>query len=620
MSHFYQRLELLERLKVPGLTSENNEEFEIYLPDDRIIMYHRNETYLDLAKKIFGETNSLEYVVVETEGELYGMSEKTYLPIDVDLNTEFITVNDPQGNNVLQRSGAILLGLCCQSIFGAKLIKLGLELDGFFCDFIPENNEQITADDFNIISEFANIIINDKCSFRKEYVSREDLMQIFNHSQEKLQYINDNVRTVGCGVHVCGAIIEITDGPCVPHTGYIKELKCTQIIPSYDLDTAYSMKFIRIYGKAICNYEPGANDKPANDKPANDEPANDEPANEPSNDEPQNNPCKDITLSPKEQIIPKASISSITPINVIDKELNENDHRVIGKNQKLFFFHEYSPGSCFFLPHGAIIYNNLVNFIKKEYHKRGFLEVMSPNIFNKKLWEISGHWEHFKKNMFHLNVDDTEYAMKPMNCPCHCLMFDHIPRSYKELPLRLADFGVLHRNEIRGALTGLTRVRRFQQDDAHIFCKEDQIESEIDNCLSFLTHVYGIFGFGFKFALSTRPLEEYAGTIEMWEKAESQLESSLNKNNFEWSFNQGDGAFYGPKIDIRIEDSVGKNHQCATIQLDFNLPIQFDLSYQKADGSRGRPIMIHRAILGSVERMIAILTENYKGKWPFWLS
>ncbi|EDL82978.1 threonyl-tRNA synthetase, isoform CRA_b [Rattus norvegicus] len=302
------------------------------------------------------------------------------------------------------------------------------------------------------------------------------------------------------------------------------------------------------------------------------------------------------------------------------EEAKNRDHRKIGRDQELYFFHELSPGSCFFLPKGAYIYNTLMEFIRSEYRKRGFQEVVTPNIFNSRLWMTSGHWQHYSENMFSFEVEKEQFALKPMNCPGHCLMFDHRPRSWRELPLRLADFGVLHRNELSGALTGLTRVRRFQQDDAHIFCAMEQIEDEIKGCLDFLRTVYSVFGFSFKLNLSTRP-EKFLGDIEIWNQAEKQLENSLNEFGEKWELNPGDGAFYGPKIDIQIKDAIGRYHQCATIQLDFQLPIRFNLTYVSHDGDdKKRPVIVHRAILGSVERMIAILTENYGGKWPFWLS
>ncbi|XP_026679694.1 threonine--tRNA ligase, cytoplasmic isoform X3 [Diaphorina citri] len=303
----------------------------------------------------------------------------------------------------------------------------------------------------------------------------------------------------------------------------------------------------------------------------------------------------------------------------LQEEAAKRDHRKIGREQELFFFHELSPGSCFFQPKGAFIYNTLVEFIRSEYRKRGFQEVVSPNVYNVKLWQTSGHWAHYSENMFSFDVENETYALKPMNCPGHCLIFDHRVRSWRELPLRMADFGVLHRNELSGALTGLTRVRRFQQDDAHIFCTVEQIGDEIVGALDFLRNVYSIFGFTFNLRLSTRP-EKYLGELEVWNKAEKQLEASLNSFGEPWTENPGDGAFYGPKIDITITDALKRPHQCATIQLDFQLPIRFNLAYVNEKGEKNRPVMIHRAILGSVERMVAILTESYAGKWPFWIS
>ncbi|KAF2351852.1 Threonine-tRNA ligase class IIa, partial [Trinorchestia longiramus] len=290
-----------------------------------------------------------------------------------------------------------------------------------------------------------------------------------------------------------------------------------------------------------------------------------------------------------------------------------------GIQQKLYFFHELSPGSCFFTPRGAHIYNSLINFIKNEYRKRGFQEVISPNVYNTKLWQTSGHWQHYAENMFCFEVEKEKYALKPMNCPGHCLMFNHTSRSWRELPLRMADFGVLHRNELSGALTGLTRVRRFQQDDAHIFCTPSMIKAEITAALDFLQSVYKTFGFEFNLCLSTRP-EKYMGDLQLWDEAEKQLKETLDDFGKEWKLNPGDGAFYGPKIDITVTDALRRLHQCATIQLDFQMPIRFDLNYVSESGEKKRPVIIHRAILGSVERMIAILTESYAGKWPFWLS
>lgn len=305
-----------------------------------------------------------------------------------------------------------------------------------------------------------------------------------------------------------------------------------------------------------------------------------------------------------------------------DQELDRpNDHRKIGQEQSLFMFDgEYAPGCGFFLPRGAHIYNTLMEYLRSEYRKRRYKEVITPNMFNCTLWEKSGHWQHYAENMFTCDLSETEkHGWKPMNCPSHCRIFDHTSRSWRDLPLRFADFGVLHRNEASGALTGLTRVRRFQQDDAHLFCAPEQIEQEIANSIDFMRTVYDNFDFSFSLCLSTRP-ESYMGELSLWDNAETSLKRVLENTGLEWSMNEGDGAFYGPKIDITIKDSTGKAHQCATIQLDFQLPIRFDLKYVKPDSSFGRPIIVHRAIFGSIERFIAILCENFAGHWPFWLS
>uniref|UniRef100_A0A8C6V041 threonine--tRNA ligase n=1 Tax=Neogobius melanostomus TaxID=47308 RepID=A0A8C6V041_9GOBI len=383
------------------------------------------------------------------------------------------------------------------------------------------------------------------------------------YNKFKCRILNEKVTTPTTTVYRCGPLIDLCRGPHVRHTGKIKAMKIYKNSSTYWEGRADMETLQRIYGISF----------------------------------PDSKMLKEWER--------------------FQEEAKNRDHRKIGKDQELFFFHDLSPGSCFFMPRGAYIYNTLMDFIRGEYWQRGFQEVASPNIYNSKLWETSGHWQHYNENMFSFPVEEEVFALKPMNCPGHCLMFSHRPRSWRELPLRLADFGVLHRNELSGALTGLTRVRRFQQDDAHIFCTMEQIEKEMKECLDFLRCVYDVFGFSFQLDLSTRP-ENYLGDISVWNQAEKQLENSLNEFGEPWKLNPGDGAFYGPKIDIKIKDAIGRYHQCATIQLDFQLPIRFNLT--KDGDDKTRPVIIHRAILGSVERMIAILTENYAGKWPLWLS
>ncbi|KAJ2484927.1 hypothetical protein EV174_002065 [Coemansia sp. RSA 2320] len=331
------------------------------------------------------------------------------------------------------------------------------------------------------------------------------------------------------------------------------------------------------------------------------------------------------------------------------KEAALRDHRVLGKEQKLFMMHPWAPGSGFILPHGQRMVNAVMTMIRRKYAKYGFDEVSTPLMYNRRLWETSGHWENYRNDMFtissstasagaaskplgreccgqnHVDHDDEhsaqpEFGLKPMNCPGHCLIFASEQRSYRDMPIRYADFSPLHRNEIAGALTGLTRVRKFHQDDGHIFCSREQVAGEIEKCLQLIGEMYEVFGFeSYELALSTRP-QSYMGDISEWDEAEDALKQALESSGRPWVLNIGDGAFYGPKIDVRVQDALGRKHQTATIQLDFQLPQRFQLKYTGADGQSHRPVMIHRAVLGSMERMLAILIEHWGGKWPFWIN
>ncbi|KAF2230686.1 class II aaRS and biotin synthetase [Viridothelium virens] len=312
------------------------------------------------------------------------------------------------------------------------------------------------------------------------------------------------------------------------------------------------------------------------------------------------------------------------------------DHRELGISSSLFTSSIYSPGSPLFLPNGAYVFNRLVSFLRAQYALFGFREVVTPTIYKKSLWERSGHWENYADDMYEVTGrgargtknntateqdQDEEFGLKPMNCPGHCLLFGSEKRSYRDLPIRYADFSPLHRNEISGALSGLTRVRRFHQDDGHIFCRNSQILEEISNTLRFIGMVYDTFKLGpYKLVLSTRPEDHYIGTVNEWDKAEAQLREALDASGREWSINDGDGAFYGPKIDIILKDSDGKEHQTATVQLDFQLPQRFELSYDTPESGTDRPVLIHRAIFGSLERFMALLIEHYNGRFPFWIA
>jgi threonyl-tRNA synthetase len=351
-------------------------------------------------------------------------------------------------------------------------------------------------------------------------------------------------------------------------------------------------------------------------------------------------------------VTPSSGVAANARLNptASDPHTPPTDHRALAQTHNLFITSPYSPGSPLILPNGAYVFQKLQSFLRAQYPQFGFQEVITPIIYKKSLWEKSGHWENYAEDMFSVQGrgttahipeaeggEDGEFGLKPMNCPGHCLLFRDEIKSYRDLPVRLADFSALHRNEISGALTGLTRVRRFHQDDAHIFCRPDQILTEIEQTLKFVGMVYSTFGLGpYKLLLSTRPKDSYIGTVEEWDRAEEQLTTALNNIGSEWAINEGDGAFYGPKIDIILKDSNGKEHQTATIQLDFQLPQRFDLQYQASpeeleagsptsmdaglDPSLRRPVIVHRAIYGSIERFMALLIEHYAGKYPFWLS
>ncbi|CAO2658106.1 Nn.00g073660.m01.CDS01 [Neocucurbitaria sp. VM-36] len=362
------------------------------------------------------------------------------------------------------------------------------------------------------------------------------------------------------------------------------------------------------------------------------------------------------SCSAPQQLQHTVILSSEAPANAqlnpttIDPPTPPTDHRTLAQTHNLFITSPYSPGSPLILPNGAYVFQKLQSFLRAQYPQFGFQEVITPIIYKKSLWEKSGHWENYAEDMFSVQGrgttaqipeaeagEDGEFGLKPMNCPGHCLLFRDEIKSYRDLPIRYADFSALHRNEISGALTGLTRVRRFHQDDAHIFCRTDQILAEIEQTLKFVGMVYNTFGLGpYKLLLSTRPKDSFIGTIEEWNRAEEQLTTALNNIGSEWAINEGDGAFYGPKIDIILKDSNGKEHQTATIQLDFQLPQRFDLQYQASpeelgsgsqtsmdaglDSTLRRPVIVHRAIYGSIERFMALLIEHYAGKYPFWLS
>ncbi|KAM7048465.1 threonine--tRNA ligase 2, cytoplasmic [Molossus nigricans] len=500
-------------------------------------------------------------VIARVNGELWDLDR----PLEGDSTLELLTFDDEDAQAAYWRSSAHVLGEALELYYGGHLCYGAPIENGFYCDMFIEDRA-VSSAELSALEDICTAIIKERQPFERLEVSKDVLLQMFQYNKFKCRILNEKVDTPTTTVYRCGPLIDLCKGPHVRHTGKIKAIKIFKNLSTYWEGNPEMETLQRVYGISF----------------------------------PDNRMMKTWEKS--------------------QEEAKNRDHRKIGKDQELFFFHDLSPGSCFFLPRGAFIYNTLVDFIREEYHHRNFTEVLSPNVYNSKLWEASGHWQHHSENMFTFDIEKDTFALKPMNCPGHCLMFAHRPRSWREMPIRFADFGVLHRNELSGTLSGLTRVRRFQQDDAHIFCTVEQIAEEIKGCLQFLQSVYSTFGLSFQLNLSTRP-ENFLGEIELWDEAETQLQNSLMEFGKPWKMNPGDGAFYGPKIDIKIKDALGRYHQCATIQLDFQLPIRCNLTYVSKEGDdRRRPVIIHRAVLGSVERMTAILSEHYGGKWPFWLS
>ncbi|XP_054417937.1 threonine--tRNA ligase 2, cytoplasmic [Pteronotus mesoamericanus] len=500
-------------------------------------------------------------VIAKVNGELWDLDR----PLEGDSTLELLTFDNEEAQAVYWHSSAHVLGEAMELYYGGLLGYGPPTENGFYYDMFIEDGV-VSSTELSALETICKAIIKEEQPFERLEVSKDVLLEMFKYNKFKCRILNEKVHTPTTTIYRCGSLVDLCKGPHVRHTGKIKAIKIFKNSSMYWEGNPEMETLQRVYGISFPD-------------------------------------DKRMETWEKSQ-----------------EEARSRDHRKIGKDQELFFFHDLSPGSCFFLPRGAFIYNTLMDFIREEYHQRNFTEVLSPNVYNSKLWEASGHRQHHSESMFSFDVEKDTFALKPMNCPGHCLMFAHRPRSWREMPIRFADFGVLHRNELSGTLSGLTRVRRFQQDDAHIFCTVEQIEEEIKGCLQFLQSVYSTFGFSFQLNLSTRP-ENFLGEIALWDEAEKQLQKSLMDFGKPWKMNLGDGAFYGPKIDIKIKDALGRSHQCATIQLDFQLPIRFNLTYVSKDGDdKKHPVIIHRAILGSVERMIAILSENYGGKWPFWLS
>lgn len=535
---------------------------KILLPSGDSLIFENPVNMFEIAKKI---SNSLakKSVAVRIDGELFDMSHI----LDKDASVEFIMIDSEEGEEVLRHSTAHLMADAVVRLFPGTKVAIGPSIEnGFYYDFDP--TVQFSDGDLEKIEAEMKKIVKENTKIERILMTREDAIEHFKKLDEnyKVEIIESIAKGEILSFYKQGEFMDLCRGPHVPSTSYLKTFKLKNVAGAYWRGDSKNKMLQRIYGLAFSD---------------------------------------DTRL--------KAHLKFL-------EEAERRDHRKIGKELDLFFMSDYGPGFPFFLPKGMIMRNVLTDLWRKEHVKAGYDQIQTPIMLNKELWETSGHWFNYRENMYTSEIDETEFAIKPMNCPGGMLVYKQQLHSYKELPIRAGELGIVHRHEFSGALHGLMRVRTFTQDDAHIFMREDQIEEEIIGVINLIDKFYkGLFGFEYSIELSTKP-EKAIGTQEIWDKSEAALERALNKLGRDFKINPGDGAFYGPKLDFKIKDAIGRVWQCGTIQLDLNLPERFDLTYIGEDGEKHRPVMIHRVIYGSIERFMGILMEHYAGAFPTWLA
>ena len=470
------------------------------------------------------------------------------------------------GRGALRHTASHILAQAVKRLFPETKLAIGPSIkDSFYYDFDKEggfSNEDIAA-----LEAEMKKIVKENLKLERFTLPRAEAIKLMQEKNEpyKVELIEDLPEDEELSFFKQGEYVDLCAGPHVTYTSAVKAFKLTSVAGAYWRGSEKNKMLTRIYGTAFSN---------------------------------------------------KTDLDEyLTRL----EEAKKRDHRRIGKEMGLFMMSEEGPGFPFFLPNGMIVKNTLIDYWRQIHTREGYVEVSTPMILNRHLWETSGHWDHYKQNMYTTVIDDTDYAIKPMNCPGGMLVYKSEPRSYRDLPMRIGELGLVHRHEKSGELHGLMRVRCFTQDDAHIFMTEDQITSEIKGVVRLIDEVYSLFGFKYHVELSTMP-EDHIGDEKDWETATNGLKEALEELNLPYVINEGDGAFYGPKIDFHLEDSIGRTWQCGTIQLDFQLPMRFEAEYTGADGAKHRPIMIHRVVFGSIERFIGILIEHYAGKFPTWLA
>ncbi|MRX73861.1 threonine--tRNA ligase [Bacillus lacus] len=539
----------------------DSSKINISFPDGRSKDYPKGVLAGDIAYDISPRLKKTSVGVLVNQ-ELREMSSE----IDSDAEIEFLSQKSKHGIQMARHSAAHILAQAVKRLFPEVQLGIGPVIEnGYYYDF--QSNVSFTPEHLlNIEGEMKNII-NENHNIIRRAVSKEEAAALFDARKEeyKLEILRGLSDSEEITVYEQGEFVDLCRGPHIPSTGMLKAFKLSGVSGAYWRGEKENAVMQRVYG---------------------------------------------VAFSDKEEL--KQYLAA-------KEEAEKRNHRKLGAEMKLFMFSEEAPGMPFYLPKGQIIRNELEQYLRFVQNKRDYQEVKTPSMMNKRLWEQSGHWEHYHQNMYFSDVDSQNFALKPMNCPGHMIIYQNNLYSYRDLPLRLAEFGQVHRHEYSGALNGLLRVRTFCQDDAHIFVTPQGIKEELQSILDLIDEVYGVFGFQYDIELSTRPADSM-GSNELWNAAEKALKEALSEQKLHFSINEGDGAFYGPKIDFHIRDSIGRSHQCATVQLDFQMPEKFNLHYIDHNNEKKCPVVIHRAVFGSIDRFLGILIEHYAGVFPLWLS
>ncbi|MBG9691326.1 threonine--tRNA ligase [Lysinibacillus sphaericus] len=537
----------------------SNQVIHIQFPDGQQQAFTKGVTLTEIAQAIRPELRK-KAVAGSVNGTIVDLTR----PIMEDAQITLYDASSKEGIEVIRHSTAHLLAQAVKRLYPHARFGVGPVIEnGFYYDI--DIADTLTPSDLQQIEKTMKQIVRENVQIKRREVSRNEAKKLFAHDALKLELLESIPADETVTIYEQGEFYDLCRGSHVPSTGKLQHFQLMHVSGAYWRGDSNNQMLQRIYGVAFATKE------------------------------------------------------ELQKYFVFLEEAEKRNHRKLGKELSLFMFSEEAPGMPFYLANGQILRNELESYLRNLQAKYDYQEVRTPLMMNQRLWEQSGHWDHYKDNMYFTQVDNQSFALKPMNCPGHMLIFKNNLHSYRDLPIRMAEFGQVHRHEFSGALNGLLRVRSFCQDDAHIFATPQQIEDEIALALNIIDEVYDVFGFQYTVELSTRP-DDYMGELALWDQAEEALENVLLNLGIDYTINEGDGAFYGPKIDIHIKDAIQRSHQCATVQLDFQLPEKFDLTYINEHNEKVRPIVIHRAVFGSIDRFLGILIEHFGGAFPIWLA